>query len=107
MKVRARGESDAWVGFYNHVRRRGGDVFELIPMEATVRLGDKFSSSKGERTNLKPGEKITITPEQQFAPKWMEQVDETTPETKPEHFNKVGKGRPRAEVGASTDREVL
>lgn len=30
MKVRALGDAGMWVGFYNHIRRRGGDVFTLI-----------------------------------------------------------------------------
>ena len=29
MKVKAKGLSDTWVGFYRHLRRRGGDVFTL------------------------------------------------------------------------------
>jgi len=86
MKVRAKGEADTWVGFYHHVRRRGGDVFALIPVE-TVRNG-------------KP---VMIPPERQFSEKWMEKVEESLPESKPAHFNVIGKGQPRiAEPEASS-----
>lgn len=77
MKVRAVGSSEKWVGYYGHVRRRGGDVFELLRPE---------DFSDAHRKGPRPG--------------WMEKVEETVPETKPEHFNKLGWGqkRPAEEV---------
>lgn len=30
MRVRAKGNSSTYAGYYNYVRRRGGDVFDLI-----------------------------------------------------------------------------
>ena len=80
MKVRALGASDMWVGFYNHVRRRGGDVFTLIPQEGLD----------------KDGKPKTITPDQQFSKRWMERVDDLTPETRPIHFNQIGAGQPKS-----------
>jgi hypothetical protein len=55
MKVRA-----IKLGYYEHIRRRVGDVFELIPLK----------DSKGK----------TISIEQQFSDKWMEKVAKGTPE---------------------------
>lgn len=30
MRVRAKGDPQKWVGYYNYVRRKGGAVFDLI-----------------------------------------------------------------------------
>lgn len=54
MKVRA-----TQTGYYNLERRREGDEFVLSPIEGK---------------NHK-GEKVVFTPEQQFAPSWMEKVE--------------------------------
>jgi hypothetical protein len=89
MKVKAKGEPSEWVGYYNHIRRRGGDVFTLLPIE----------------TKDRKGQPKIITPENQFTDKWMIKVDEDVPESKPAHFNKIGKGQPRPEP--DTDKEVL
>lgn len=83
MKVRAKGASDVWVGYYNHIRRRGGDVFTLQPI-TRMRKG-----SDGKE------KMVTITAAQQFSERWMEKVPDQAPETRPGHFNKVGRGDAR------------
>lgn len=80
MKVRAKGNSTDVVGYYGHLRRRGGDVFVLQPIK-TIRKG-------------KP---VVIPVEKQFSERWMEKVPDVVPETRPQPFNSVGAGRPRPE----------
>lgn len=55
MKVRA-----TQLGYYNHVRRREGDVFTLVEM--------------------KDADGNQISAEDQFSQRWMEPVDDDTPE---------------------------
>lgn len=61
MKVRA-----TQVGYYGNVRRRVGDIFDLVPVKGL----------NGKR------EKVTFTPEQQFSEKWMEKVGAAQPGAK-------------------------
>lgn len=84
MKVRAKGPKDTWVGYYGHLRRRGGDVFTLVPVTR-------------ERLNKETGrmEKKVITAEMQFSERWMERVSDKARESKPAHFNQVGRGDAR------------
>lgn len=84
MKVRAKGPKDVCVGYYGHLRRRGGDVFTLVPV---TRMRKNKETLKMEPT--------VITAEMQFSERWMERVSEKIPETKPGHFNKVGRGDAR------------
>lgn len=84
MKVRAKGPKDVCVGYYGHLRRRGGDVFTLVPV---TRMRKNKETLKMEPT--------VITAEMQFSERWMERVSEKLPETKPGHFNKVGRGDAR------------
>lgn len=102
IKVRALGDADVHVGYYNHLRRRGGDVFILRPI---IR----------ERLNkeTKKKERVLITAEQQFSEKWMTKVDSKVPVNAPTHFNKAGRNRPRYDVPGMTrivgddDRQAL
>jgi len=97
MKVRAKGPPDTWVGYYNHIRRRGGDVFTLSPVEIKQN-----------------GKSTTLVPEKQFSSRWMDRVPEELPETKPAHFNQVGRGQSRSPAasepvgeGGSAEKDVL
>jgi hypothetical protein len=58
MKVRATA-----LGHIYNVRKREGDVFELVPVKGFVKRGDILEKKE-----------ITITPEMQFSAKWMEKV---------------------------------
>lgn len=74
MKVRA-----TRLGYYNHIRRREGDVFELEP---TTRIKGYDDPIKRDQVRLHPElnwERETITVEMQFSPLWMEKVDDATP----------------------------
>ena len=90
IKVKAKGDPRETVGYYDILRRRGGDVFVLKPV--TIKE--------------KNGKEKVLTPKQQFSERWMTKVPDDIPETKPGHFNKVGKGQPRPEP-SETDKEVL
>ena len=57
MRVRA-----IQLGYYGHKRRHEGDEFDLEPIKRVRK--DKDGNSK----------EVTIMPEQQFSPKWMEKV---------------------------------
>lgn len=63
MKVRA-----TRIGYYNHLRRREGDVFVLKAIE-----GHAKDPKTGKVT------KKTFSAEEQFSPNWMEEVDAKTP----------------------------
>ena len=91
IKVRALGDDDVYVGYYNHLRRRGGDVFTLFPI---IR----------ERVNkeTKNKDQILITCEQQLSAKWMERVNSNAPESVPVHFNQKGRGRKRLSLPGMT-----
>lgn len=100
IRVRAKGEPDVYVGYYNHLRRRGGDVFIIRPIIRTrevekVRDGKVVMDSdprlKVPRP-LKEKKVVLITAEQQFSERWMERVNKPLPETAPKHFNVVGRG---------------
>lgn len=55
------------LGFYNHLRRRPGDVFTLRPYKTMqVENGKKVE--------------VIVSAEHQFSKKWMELVDKSTPE---------------------------
>ena len=71
-------------GYYEHIRRREGDVFDLKPREGTVtevlheNPDDPDSDPKLDpRTNLPRTRTVkrTITAEEQFSDRWMERVD--------------------------------
>lgn len=91
IKVRAIGEDDVYVGYYNHLRRRGGDVFTLFPI-----IRDRVNK------DTKKKEQILITCEQQLSAKWMERVNLNAPESEPVHFNQKGRGRKRLSLPGMT-----
>lgn len=82
------------LGYYQHKRRREGDVFTLVPI-------------KSKQRDPKTGEmkEIVITPEQQFSKKWMKNLDEAPA--------KKGKGKSQnqepevEESEPSADEEVI
>ena len=82
MRVRA-----TRAGYYDHLRRREGDVFTLASITGLV-------------MDVKTGQHVsaTIPPEKQFSSRWMEKVADTSPETRPVHFNKRGDGDGRLEA---------
>lgn len=84
VRVRATGPDDIFVGYYNHLRRRGGDVFILRPI---VRNRKNPETKKLER--------YLISAEMQFSPRWMERVDDNAAESAPKHFNEIGRGKKR------------
>jgi hypothetical protein len=49
------------LGYYDHKRRRPGEVFELMPYEKTV--------------NQHTGQKEVVTAEAQFSKRWMEKFE--------------------------------
>lgn len=57
-------------GFYNHIRRREGDVFTLIPV-STVERDEKGQVKFDATGNTTP---VVISPDKQFSPRWMEKV---------------------------------
>lgn len=63
-------------GYYEHIRRREGDVFDLIPRE-TVRFGTAIDPTTKRRT--KTSERLMISADQQFSAEWMEEVNPRTP----------------------------
>lgn len=63
MKVRA-----TQLGYYDHRRRKPGEVFELIEVKGFTK------DPKTEKVSP-----LTLSPEQQFSENWMEKVDESTP----------------------------
>lgn len=91
LKVQALGESDIYVGYYNHLRRRGGDIFLLRPI-IRERL-DKVT---------KKVFKVLITAEMQFSERWMQKVAATLPTNMPKHFNEAGRGKKRLDVPGMT-----
>jgi len=102
MRVRAKGDGDAFVGYYNHLRRRGGDVFVLRPIvrkrDVIVLDKDKkpvmiFDGRFKKEVPKKETKVVLITAEMQFSEKWMEVVKERLPETAPVHFNKTKGGK--------------
>jgi hypothetical protein len=69
------------VGYYEHVRRRVGHVFYLIPRDVTV------YNIRGGRPELDENKQVVmkhLTPQDQFSPLWMELVDDDEPETEAE-----------------------
>jgi hypothetical protein len=73
------------MGYYEHVRRRTGDVFTLIPRKGTFTelVLDKDDEPKlnkqGFALTCEVDDKV-LTAEEQFSPAWMEKVDPRTPE---------------------------
>ena len=61
MKVRAFGFGDGQCGYFGHIRRYNGDVFEI----------------PDEPTNPKTGKPLA------FSTRWMEEVESATPVNKP------------------------
>lgn len=94
IKVRAVGEPDIFVGYYNHLRRRGGDIFILRPVvrDRAIMVEDPVTK---RMVNSRKKEKILITAEMQFSERWMMKINTNAPETPPAHFNKVGRGNAR------------
>ena len=58
MRVRAKS-----MGYIYNVRKREGEVFDLVPVKGYKKNGDVL------------GEPVVYSPEQQFSDKWMEKVD--------------------------------
>lgn len=103
IKVRAIGDRDIYVGYYNHLRRRGGDVFILRPVirERFVKVIDPVTKKE---INSRKKERLLITAEMQFSQRWMEKVNPKAPETPPTHFNLVGRGRKRLDIPGMTNK---
>lgn len=97
IKVMAVGESDIYVGYYNHLRRRGGDVFIIKPIirERFVKMIDPVSKRE---INSKKKEKVLITAEQQISERWMVRVKPDAKVNMPAHFNEVGRGKKRLNI---------
>ena len=102
LRVRAIGEADKFVGYYNHVRRRAGDVFVLRPiirernfiaMDAEDKPVMIYDARVSKGVAKRQSKVVIITAEQQFSAKWMERVTAPIPETKPVHFNKTKAGQ--------------
>lgn len=101
IRVKAVGDPEQNVGYYNHLRRRGGDVFILRPIvrkrETIVMDGNKpvmiFDNRFKKEVPKREIKTVLITAEQQFSEKWMERIKENLPETKPVHFNKTNAGK--------------
>lgn len=73
-------------GYYDDVRRRVGDVFDLHPRKGTFTVQDEDENGKPLLTDTIPPTRITheeddveLSAEDQFSPKWMEKVDGSTP----------------------------
>lgn len=63
-------------GYYNHARRRPGDVFELVEREIGV-IDPKTGRPVMEKREGKREPKMRISPiEEQFSENWMEYVDD-------------------------------
>lgn len=107
VKVRAMGDKDLVVGYYNHLRRHGGDVFRLSPLNTHEKVPAKDKDGKPIMDKGKPKmvDRI-LTPREQFSSKWMEEVEETARETKPQHFNKVGRGDARREHQKALEEQL-
>ena len=71
MRVRAIAE-----GYYQHVRRRVGDVFDLIGYDITV-VDPKTARPVAENGKIKTR---FVTSEELFSVNWMERVDDNEPE---------------------------
>lgn len=97
IKVRAIGDRDIHVGYYNHLRRRGGDVFILRPVirKRVIKVLDPIAKRE---VASKKSEDILITAEMQFSERWMTKVGVAAAETSPAHFNEVGRGRNRPKL---------
>lgn len=94
MKVRA-----TKTGYYDHLRRREGDVFELKPIDGHKVVNNKLV-------------KHHFTVEEQFSPNWMEKVDRSTPEkvsTAQGALNEVSNGikSGRAPATSRSNAEVI
>lgn len=77
MKVRATRD-----GYYNHIRRRTGDVFELVPTERIINFFKDHTLREKVRLNpMATWPKETVSPKDQFSESWMEKVDSKTPES--------------------------
>lgn len=73
------------LGYYQHVRRRPTDVFDLVPRIGMVDepiMDPKTKEPKVDRDDriLTHRVKRLLTAEQQFSDRWMERVDDDTPE---------------------------
>jgi hypothetical protein len=96
-------------GYYDHKRRRQGDVFDLIPIE-----GHKLEitrNAEGRRVSEKLV-KHKFTPQEQFSEKWIEKVDKQTPlkvSTAQKALNAVQQDLKSGRVGPSdaSDESVI
>lgn len=75
MKVRA-----IELGYYEHARRKPGDVFYLKPYEISLR--DEMGALVKENGKFK---KVTVSVEEQFSDTWMEKVEDEAPPQKARH----------------------
>lgn len=88
MRVRAKGDPQKWVGYYNYVRRRGGAVFDLVNEK-------DFSKTWMERVD-------------ETTPKTPAPGEPTPAEIAAETKRIVGaRGRVTERGGATGDREVI
>src|SRR5262245_30538041 len=67
-------------GYYEHIRRREGDVFTLIPRDVTV-----YNIQGGRPVLDDKGQPVMrhLTPADQFSVLWMELAEADEPETRP------------------------
>jgi len=92
MKVRALQN-----GYYNHLRRREGDVFELVPIKGHKRI-------RNEDTGQEKLVEHLFTPEEQFSTRWMEKVAKNTPtkvSTAQQSLNEVQRNLKSGRIGPS------
>jgi|SRR6185503_1376806 len=74
-------------GYYNHIRRREGDVFTLVSREGLISEPVVDTETGEQRVHPRTGEPMfrqvqgVLTPEEQFSDKWMEAVSDEEQET--------------------------
>lgn len=108
IKVRAKGPSDRWAGEYNHHRIRGGDVFNLVPIETMkeVPTGETVKDRSGKREiRITKLTAMTISPEKQFSERWMEKINTNEQISKPSSSKNLGRsdGRVMRQVSEQSD----
>lgn len=109
IRVKALGEKDIYVGYYNHLRRRGGDIFIVRPIVRERRYisGTQNDPRTGKEIKKYKTEKTLITAQQQISDKWMVVVKPGKEETQPVHFNEAGRGRKRLNIPGMTSKVGL
>lgn len=84
------------MGYYGDKRRRAGEVFDLVPVKGV----------KADQVNWKKTEPLVLTPRQQFAKSWMEEVDADEEVSHEESDAKPLHGKKRKRV-KSEDLDVI